>query len=222
VQKSPPAQKAQWSRWLKIGLIAASAMALSIAVAFRLHSDLFDAVFPNRLFVFESEKKPMPDEPKPDLKLPASTDKETPGVSANPLNDASKTVNGTSLKGPEFLITEPEKLITELPEEALKGEQWAWQLSVSSIIIQHGIAPTFAKALDLRQRYPDLSQVRVVPQFVGNESQARFALVSGPYLSKEEAEQYLKSNKTPKDSWVRGVGALQERLLPKSPDAKKP
>ena len=119
-------------------------------------------------------------------------------------------------------MAQADALITELPEEAVKGERWAWQLNVMQIVVQHGIAPTYAKALDLRSNFPDLSDVHVVPQFVGNESQARFALVSGPFQSKEEADRFIKTKKAPKDSWVRNAAALQERLIAKSTEPKKP
>ena len=222
VQKTSVTTKSNWHRWLKISLLSAMAMALSIAVALKLHPDVFHAVLPTWQQGLANEKPPANDPTKREEKSTVSSDKEAPVMAANaPADDVTSASESTSQQA-ELPTPTSKELITELPDEALKGEQWAWQLTVSSIIIQHGIAPTFAKALDLRQRYPDLSQVRIVPQFIGNESQARFALVSGPYRNKEEAEQYLKTNKTPKDSWIRSVGALQERLLPKSPDAKKP
>jgi hypothetical protein len=197
-------------------------MGLSIAMTFKLHPDVFHAAFPTWLQVFESENKPMPDPQKSDDKLPAPAEKNVTAIATNVAPDAVTPTTESSIQSTQSPALEPEAFITELPEDAVKGEQWAWQLSVSMTIIQHGIAPTFTKALEMRQLHPDLSQVRIVPQFIGNESQARFALVSGPYNSKAEAEQYLKLHKTPKDSWVRGAGALQDRLLPKSPDAQKP
>lgn len=114
------------------------------------------------------------------------------------------------------------ELLTELPEGAAQGEQWAKQLSADNFVVQHSISPTYAQALDIQKRFPELDKAHIVPQFVGNETQARFALVSGPYPGKEDANNFLKTKRSPADSWLRTAASLQERLVAKAARGRKP
>ena len=221
VQMSPPPQKARWKSGLKIGMAVVFAMGLSIAVALKLHPDALETWLPAGLTsTISSTESAVTTKavetaavlnPATDSAGPASQTDIKPHGSDEPNSQASASSEKT-----------PSQLITELPDEAVAGEQWAWKLKATQIIIQHGISPTYLKAVDLKKQFPDLRDAQIVPQVIGNESQPRFALITGPYESKSEAEEFMKSKNTPKYSWVRYVSAMQERLLPKSPDTKNP
>jgi hypothetical protein len=222
VQRPPTPAPSRLFRWLKVCAAALALMALSIAVALKLHPDALHAVWP----AWTPKTKALAESTPPHVDTPALAS----SPSAQDQGNSPATPSPTSVASPapspkpgeSESLAQADALITELPEEAVKGERWAWQLNVMQIVVQHGIAPTYAKALDLRTNFPDLSDVHVVPQFVGNESQARFALVSGPFQSKEEADRFIKTKKAPRDSWVRNAAALQERLIAKSTEPKKP
>jgi hypothetical protein len=160
---------------------------------------------------------------KAETSSPADTDRDQrkadQGRSDNPSPEKSSALEETSSGQTSSVKTE---VITEWPDEVVTGEKWAWQLRVSQFIIQHSIDPSFEKTMQFKAKYPDLKQAQVIPQFVGTETQARFALISGPYATKAEADSYLKSHDLPKQGWVRNAGAMQERLMIKSTVSPKP
>ena len=112
--------------------------------------------------------------------------------------------------------------VTEWPDEAAKGETWAWQLTVSQFIIQHSIDPNYDQILQIKSKYSDLKEFHVVPQFLGTQDRAHFAWVSGPFATRAEAEYFLKTHALPKDGWIRKAVSLQERLMFKKTAAPKP
>jgi hypothetical protein len=220
-----PAPARRSYKWLTVSMVALVLMVLSITVALKLHPDVVKQFGPVAELLQSTWAGWLGADPRP-----AASDKsKEPAVTApseasleDPSQPKTLTSGAANPASPSPSSSGQDSLITELPEEAVKGEQWAWQLKANMIVIQHGISPTFAKAIEIRQQYPDLNDLHVVPQFIGNESQPRFALISGPYPSKEQAELWLKSKKAPNYSWVRTVAAMQERLLAKPADPQKP
>ena len=107
----------------------------------------------------------------------------------------------------------------ELPSGAVEGQAWMKGFARGTFVVQHTNSETFAKARDRQKRFPNLSEAKVVPQFEPGQSQAKFALISGPFESKELADSFLKTENMPKESWVRSSRAIQKRLTPQAPEA---
>lgn len=129
--------------------------------------------------------------------------KPTQATQAAPANDKAKKTNSKSV--------DPE---VELPAGVLEGQAWVKGFARGTFVVQHTNSETYAKARDRQKRFPNLSEAKVVPQFEANQSQAKFALISGPFESKELADTFLKSENMPKESWVRSSRAIQKRLTP--------
>lgn len=113
-------------------------------------------------------------------------------------------------------------LLTELPDGAEQGERWAKGLEAGSWVIQHSISLTYAQAVEVQKKFSDLSDARIVPQFVAAEKQARFALISGPYGNRNQANEFIQSKRMPKDAWARTAKAMQDRLQMQSAKPAKP
>ena len=126
--------------------------------------------------------------------------------------EAKKEVKNQAAKEPEV----------ELPAGALEGQAWVKGFARGTFVVQHTNSETFAKARDRQKRFPNLSEAKVVPQFEADQNQAKFALISGPFESKELADAFLKTENMPKESWVRSSRAIQKRLVPNTSETTKP
>ncbi|MFZ9138160.1 MAG: hypothetical protein ACO21E_09945, partial [Hylemonella sp.] len=146
---------------------------------------------------------------------PAPEKKDGPAASS--ASTASEPAPSTAAATPATSSKNPSPLLTELPDGAAQGERWAKGLEPAAWVIQHSISPTYAQAVEVQKKFPDLSQAQVVPQFVGAEKQARFALVSGPYANQTLASEFIQSKRVPKDAWVRTAKAMQDRLALQQP-----
>lgn len=111
---------------------------------------------------------------------------------------------------------------TELPGAASDGQAWMKAFARGTFVVQHTNSETYAKARDRQKRFPNLSQAKVVPQFEAGQSQARYALVSGPFATKELADEFLQTQNMPKESWVRSSRAMQKRLFSSAADVTQP
>jgi hypothetical protein len=156
----------------------------------------------------------------PEERQQAKLDNEPdPKKKSNSKSD-SKSVNKTSDKTTKTTKTpEPE---IELPAGALEGQAWVKSFTRGTFVVQHTSSETFAKARDRQKRFPNLSEAKVVPQFEADQNQAKFALISGPFESKELADTFLKTENMPKESWVRSSRAIQKRLVPNTSETTKP
>jgi hypothetical protein len=137
--------------------------------------------------------------------------KPTQATQAAQANDKTKKTNPKSVD-PEI----------ELPAGVLEGQAWVKGFARGTFVVQHTNSETYAKARDRQKRFPNLSEAKVVPQFEANQSQAKFALISGPFESKELADTFLKTENMPKESWVRSSRAIQKRLVPNTSETTKP
>jgi hypothetical protein len=88
-------------------------------------------------------------------------------------------------------VVKPEKVITELPEGAVQGRLWLKGLPEDSYVLQHG---TFASLKQARTAMKDkdwLVNARVVPVFRDGKDEAEFALVTGPFRTKDRAQNTM-------------------------------
>ncbi len=131
-------------------------------------------------------------------------------------NDKSKEKSADKASDKAAKGAEPE---IELPSGAVEGQAWMKGFARGTFVVQHTNSETYAKARDRQKRFPNLSEAKVVPQFEPGQNQAKFALISGPFESKELADSFLKTENMPKESWVRSSRAIQKRLTPQAPEA---
>jgi septal ring-binding cell division protein DamX len=90
-------------------------------------------------------------------------------------------------------LKEPEevKLITELPEVAVSGRQWLRKLPDDSFVLVH---KTFRRVKDAQafirgKEY--LVNARIAPVYQDGKDEARFAVVTGHFRSKERASNTI-------------------------------
>lgn len=222
----PKAKKGTLKSWLIATFTVLLLLAGSIGLVMQLHTDSISKPWvkwvSEWMYPSDSKKSEPPPEGANSASVQASAVEQPASQVQTQASEGAQSIPSPH-ESPASLVTQAKTdVITEWPDEALKGEKWAWQLTVSQTVIQHSIDPSHEKMLQIKAKYPDLKELHIVPQFIGSESQARFALVSGPFATKAEADAFLKTHPLPKDSWVKKASALQERLMSKTPDASKP
>ena len=162
---------------------------------------------------------------------PVASGPEGAGASAAASNASDATPKEPAKDSPKEVAKESLKeTVQEIPVQApltpaaalLEGQKWARQFKRGSYVVQHAYHSTFAKAQEHLVRFPNLTDAKVVPQYEEGQTRARFALISGPFDSKKDAEAFIKTENMPKESWVRTGRAIQERLVPNSEEAAKP
>ncbi len=100
------------------------------------------------------------------------------------------------------------------PFELLVGQGWVEQMPKGAFLIQHVALPTYQQAMLWTQRHPDLASARVVATYVPPEKMPQYVVASGPFVSFSEARARIQGGGIPKDSQIRSVLSIKERMAP--------
>jgi hypothetical protein len=104
-------------------------------------------------------------------------------------------------------------VITELPEGAVQGRLWLKGLPDDSYVLQHG---TYASLKQARAAMKDkewLVNARVVPVFTDGKDEAEFALVTGPFRTKDRAQNTVTRLKLSGSVSVQPSASLYKQAL---------
>ena len=115
--------------------------------------------------------------------------------------------------------TKEEKLITELPNIAVKGRQWLKKLPEDSFVLEH---KTFARVRDAQAfiRGKDyLVNARIAPVYKDGQDQARFVVVTGYFRTKDRAKNTVARLGLPSDVIVTATALAVSQS---QPNATKP
>jgi septal ring-binding cell division protein DamX len=109
-----------------------------------------------------------------------------------------------------------EKVITELPDVAVKGRQWLRKLPEDSFVLVH---KTFTRLKDAQgyMRNKDwLVNARIVPVYTDGKDEARFAVMTGFFRSKERAKTTIERLGLSADVSVMAVPVAVSQAVPKN------
>jgi hypothetical protein len=115
--------------------------------------------------------------------------------------------------------TKEERLITELPNIAVKGRQWLKKLPEDSFVLEH---KNFARVRDAQAfiRGKDyLVNARIAPVYKDGQDQARFVVVTGYFRTKERAKNTVARLGLPSDVTVTATALAVSQS---QPNATKP
>ena len=102
----------------------------------------------------------------------------------------------------------------ELPAEALAAQAWLKPMPFGTFVVQHAAMPTYQAALQWKNAQPALSAARVVALYRPKQKIAYFAVVSGPFASRELATEFTKTRGLPAGPWVRSARSLKDQFTP--------
>ena len=203
--KKPAQARALWP-WV---LVVSGLLAISVCVAAMLHPELTNQFAADLNKLFDSKTYEPKVKPKAKIELPAEKPVEATGGPTIVQGEVPTPVSGAPTPTPAVVEpvptpappapqvvsvespAKPEKVITELPEGAVQGRLWLKGLPDDSYVLQHG---TFASLKQARAAMKDkewLANARVVPVFTEGKDEAEFALVTGPFRTKDRAQNTI-------------------------------
>jgi hypothetical protein len=92
-------------------------------------------------------------------------------------------------------------------------DQMIRQTKPGGFFVQHVSLGSMAEAQEWRAQFGSLSKARIVAVNTQDKG-VKFAVVSGPFATRKEAETYAGRQGMPADPWLRPVKSLQSALLP--------
>lgn len=127
---------------------------------------------------------------------------------------AKSTDTKVALKAEEAPTKAAADLVDELPPEAAAGQSWVKQLPEGAYLVQHTAMPVFKNVRSWQQAYPALAKAHIVATYTPNEKLAQFAVISGPFKSREEATQFVLQPDVPRYAVAVSANTVKERLSP--------
>jgi hypothetical protein len=232
--KKPAQARALWP-WV---LVVSGLLAISVGVAAMLHPELTNQFAADLNKLFDSKTYEPKVKPKAKIELPTEKPAEATGGPTIVQGEVPTPVSGAPTPTPTPAVLEPmptpappapqvvsveppakpEKVITELPEGAVQGRLWLKGLPDDSYVLQHG---TFASLKQARAAMKDkewLANARVVPVFTEGKDEAEFALVTGPFRTKDRAQNTMTRLKLSGSVSVQSSSGLYKQAL--QPKAK--
>jgi hypothetical protein len=100
------------------------------------------------------------------------------------------------------------EIVTELPDMAVKGQQWLAGLPKDTFVVVHGTYTTAGAAQKLIKNQSWLNQARIVPFFKTPKDPAEFLVVTGPFRSEERAKGYITRLEIPASTRIEAVSKL--------------
>ena len=218
-------------------LVISGLLAISVGVAAMLHPEMakqfvadLDRLFDSKTYEPKTKAKAKletPVETKSEIKsettggptvvqgeLPAPVAIAPAAVTAPPAPAAAEPAPAPK----ELPPPKPEKVITELPETAVQGRLWLKGLPEDSYVLQHGTFATVKQAKAAMNGKDWLANARVIPVFSDGKDEAEFALVTGPFRTKDRAQNTLARLKLSNSVSLESSAGLYKQALP--PKAK--
>ncbi len=94
-------------------------------------------------------------------------------------------------------------------------DQLVQQTKAGSFFVQHVSLGSMAEAQEWRAQFGALTKAMIVAVNTTDKG-VKFAVISGPFATRKEAETYAARSGMPPDPWLRPVRSLQTALLPAS------
>ena len=146
----------------------------------------------------EDVKNPLPPGPPADLQ-PYTAKVEAP-VATPPVAAATPA--------------KPAKVITELPDVAVKGRLWLRGLPEDTFLLEHGVYETVKQAQSTVKTKAWLANARIVPVYQQGKDDSKFAVVTGPFRSKDRAKNTMVRLNLPSDVTIKPQGTLLSQSKP--------
>jgi hypothetical protein len=108
-------------------------------------------------------------------------------------------------------------VVTELPETAVQGRAWLKGLPEESFVLEHQHFATLKDAQSAIKGKEWLANARIVPLFADGKDEARFAVVTGPFKSKDRAKNTIARLGLSNDVAIKAVPVALAQAVPNKP-----
>jgi len=213
-QSSPSAAKPRKTSSAKVwpwALGLSSVLLISLGVVAKLHPEMTDQVIHevSALMDFQGSSKKTTAPPEPQAKLEVAQDKPPGPPDVNQVNNKDRLepeiVLNPAPAAPPVQETPPpkeaavEKIITELPDVAVQGRAWLKTLPEDSFVLEHQSFTRLKDAQSYLKGKEWLVNARITPVYLEGQEDARFAVVTGHFKSKERAKNTIARLKLSSD-----------------------
>ncbi|MCX7263498.1 MAG: hypothetical protein NTX67_12230 [Burkholderiales bacterium] len=202
--QQPPSKKTrQTAKSFAVVAAIGALLCVSLGVAFWLNPEVGDQILAKVTDIVEGSGKPQQKEDKQTPNTAGADAKEVPPGAPNlsQLEPKVELVPGplpptTSPASPPLPPPEPAKevavkVITELPEVAVKGRLWLKSLPADGFVLEHESFETVKEARAFIKDKEWLINARIAPVFTLGKDEARFAVMTGPFRSVERAKNTI-------------------------------
>jgi len=142
--------------------------------------------------------------PEPSAQAETKAEPTVPAQNAEPAKaEAKPEAKPDASKPADALAPRSERGVDQLVRQARPG----------SFFVQHVSLGSMAEAQEWRAQYGPLSAARIVAVNTQDKG-VKFAVISGPFATRKEAETFAGRQGVPSNPWLRPVKSLQSALLP--------
>ena len=242
--QQPPSQKPrQTSKGLKVTAVIAVLLSFSMGVAFWLNPEVGDQILakvtdlvdvPSKSNQKSESSSANQAEEKQAPGNVASDGKEVPPGAPNlsQLEPKIELVPGpqpaaASAVAPPPAPPEPvkeaaAKVITELPDAAIKGRLWLKSLPTDAYVLEHQSFDTVKEARAFTKDKEWLVNARIAPVFTLGKDEARFAIMTGPFRSVDRAKNTISRLKLSSNVTITSVQVATNQSEPSKANKPKP
>ncbi len=139
-----------------------------------------------------------------EVKVDSAAEAAVPADKPEPVKAEVKTeAKAEPVKPTDVLAPRSERGVDKMVQQTRPG----------SFFVQHVSLGSMAEAQEWRAQFGALSKAWIVAVTTQDKG-VKFAVVSGPFATRKEAETYAGRQGMPADPWLRPVKSLQSALLP--------
>jgi len=243
----------QSSKGLKVSLVIAALLSVSMGVAFWLNPEVGDQILAkvtdlvdvsgkankksNSTAANQTDDKQAPGSVGSDGKevppgAPNLSQLEpkvelVPGPQPAATASASSPVPAPAAVTPPPAQPEPvkeaaAKVITELPDAAIKGRLWLKSLPSDAFVLEHQSFDTVKEARAFTKDKEWLVNARIAPVFTLGKDEARFAIMTGPFRSVDRAKNTISRLKLSSNVTITSVQVATNQSEPSKANKPKP
>jgi len=114
------------------------------------------------------------------------------------------------------------KVITELPDAAIKGRLWLKSLPTDAYVLEHQSFDTVKEARAFTKDKEWLVNARIAPVFTLGKDEARFAIMTGPFRTVDRAKNTISRLKLSSNVTITSVQVATNQSEPSKANKTKP
>ena len=243
----PPRKTRQTSNGMKVTVVIAALLSVSMGVAFWLNPEVGDQILAKVTDLVDVSGKA--NKKSDSTAANQAEEKQAPGtVGADGKEVPPGAPNLSQLEpkvelvpGPQpaasvpapIAVTPPPappepvkevaaKVITELPDAAIKGRLWLKSLPTDAYVLEHQSFDTVKEARAFTKDKEWLVNARIAPVFTLGKDEARFAIMTGPFRTVDRAKNTISRLKLSSNVTITSVQVATNQSEPSKANKPRP
>ena len=239
----PPRKTRQTSNGMKVTVVIAALLSVSMGVAFWLNPEVGDQILAKVTDLVDVSGKA--NKKSDSMAANQAEEKQAPGtVGADGKEVPPGAPNLSQLEPKVELVPGPQpaasvpvtpppvppepvkevaaKVITELPDAAIKGRLWLKSLPTDAYVLEHQSFDTVKEARAFTKDKEWLVNARIAPVFTLGKDEARFAIMTGPFRTVDRAKNTISRLKLSSNVTITSVQVATNQSEPSKANKPKP